>query len=1122
MWLTRISILRPVFITMVVLGLVVLGLRSMKEMVVELNPRIDLPFVTVVTIYPGAGPEEIETLITDPIEEAVSSINGVKSLTSNSLESQSIVMIEFELGRDVNQALSDVREKVDAVRRALPREVEPPILSKFDIASQPILFLAASSPRPLRELKHLIEKQVKDRLSQVEGVAAVTVTGGESREIQVRVDKARLEAYGLSITQVAQGIALANLNLPSGTIKESRREYAVRVLGEFESPEELRHVYLSFPGGPTGRRRIRLSEIATVVDTVAERQSITRLNQQESVGILVQKTSDANTVEVVDGIREELNRLEGETNSHAAPAEPGALKKKWRIFGDVDVIISQDQSKLVRAALDDITTHLILAIILVVFVIFVFLHNLRGVFIVSIAIPTCLIATFLVIHFAGFTLNQMVMLGLTLAIGILVDDSIVVLENIYRHLHIGEGPREAAYNGRSEIGLAAIAITLTDVVVFVPIAFMGGIVGRFFREFGITVATATLFSLFISFTLTPMLASRWYRRGEETEAKRGLFAHFDRFYHALDRFYRGLLAWALQNRYLTIFIGVGTLLAVLAIPVPRQALPVLGSLALLIGLLALPALLIARGRQRLLTVGALVAMLAVTFGVKRFFGFQFTPPMDQGQVGITVEMPAGTRLEVTDRVIQQIEDLVSDLPEVENVFTNVGLVTGGFRGAGESGGQYGQVMLTLVDRQTVLQKLLPFLRSEHVRTRSDAQIAAELRQRLPSFPGALLKVTTTTGFGGMQAPLQIELRGHDTRLLNDLALRMRDQLKEVPGILNPDVSWRVGRPEVQVRIDRVRAADLGFSVSQIAATLRDALEGNTMAKYREAGDEYDIRVQLAEFDRRRLADVADIILGTVDGQIVRLRDVASVEIGSGPTRIDRADRQRQVQVLAYLAPGFPLGNVEAEIRKRGITDIRAEGVTLHWGGQSEIMRESAGHMFSALGLAIVLVYMLMAALFESFLNPFIIMLSLPMALIGALVALVLTGQTMSIISMIGFIMLVGLVTKNAILLIDYTNTLRGRGKSRNEAILEAGPTRLRPILMTTLALALALLPIASGMGEAAELRQSMAIAVIGGLLLSTLLTLVVIPVVYTLFDDLAAWLRRLKGRVVGRGVMREA
>jgi HAE1 family hydrophobic/amphiphilic exporter-1 len=396
------------------------------------------------------------------------------------------------------------------------------------------------------------------------------------------------------------------------------------------------------------------------------------------------------------------------------------------------------------------------------------------------------------------------------------------------------------------------------------------------------------------------------------------------------------------------------------------------------------------------------------------------------------------------------------------------------------------------------------------------EVAGELREKLPTFPGATLKVATTTGFGGMSAPVEMNLRSSDAKVLNDLALRLRDQLKEIPGILNPDVSWRVGRPEVQVHIDRVRAAELGFSVSSIAATLRDALEGNTDAQYREAGDEYDIRVQLAEFDRRRLADVAEIILGTVDGQIVRLRDVASVDLGSGPTRIDREDRQRQVQVLAYLAPGTPLGNAQAEIQKSGITENIPEGVTLEWGGQAKIMGESTNYMFSALALAIVLVYMLLAALFESFLNPFIIMLSLPMALIGALVALVLTGQTMSIISMIGFIMLVGLVTKNAILLIDYTNTLRARGQPRNEAILEAGPTRLRPILMTTLALALALMPIALGIGEAAEMRQSMAIAVIGGILLSTLLTLVVIPVIYTLFDDLTEWLRRLKMRALGR------
>lgn len=1043
MWLTRISIQRPVFITMVVAALVVLGWRARSRLNVELTPKVDIPIVTISVAYPGAGPQEIETLVTKPIEEAVASVSRIKTLSSFSQEGISVVILEFQIGTDLDVAVADVREKVDAVRGRLPRDVFPPVISKFDIASMPILFVGVTSSRlSLRELRDWVNNVLKDRISQVEGVASVTVTGGEVREVQVRLDKRRLEAYGLTVSAVAQALRAQNLNLPSGRVKEGRTEYSVRVLGEFQSVEEIRDLWLSFPnpeGGPP--LRLRLVDLGEVVDASAERVEITRVNGRESIGLLIQKTSDANTVKVAEGVRREVARFQ-------------------RAHPEVEFSFSQDASKMVLAALEDINVSLVLAIIIVVFVVFLFLHNLRGTFIVSLAIPTSLISTFLLMYFAGFTLNQMTMLALSLVVGILVDDSIVVLENIFRHLQRGEAPREAAFNGRTEIGLAAITITMTDVVVFVPIAFMGGIVGQFFREFGLTVATATLFSLFVSFTFTPMLAARWFRRGEELEARTGLFRSFDAFYHALDTGYRRLLAWALGHRFLTVAIGVLSLVAVLALAGPR-------------------------------------------------LGFEFLSQVDQGRIGITVELPVGTRLEVTDQVARAIEEEVSRIPEVQTIFTNVGSISGSIRGGFLRGSSYAQIMLDLVDKESTEERFLPFLRKGKRRTRSDQEIAAEIRHRLASLPGATIVVAPVSMMGrGSTAPIQIELLGENLEDLLTVANEIRGRLERVPGVLNPDISWRMGKPELQVRIDRVKVAEMGLSVAQIAALLRDALEGNTEAKYRERGWEYDIRVQLREEDRRRLDEVGKLLIGTRNRQPIYLEQVAQVQMGSGPTEITRKNRQRLITVTAKLAPGYPLGNVQREIRK-AIADVDLRSTTLNWGGEFEIMQESFGHLLEALLLSLILVYMLMAALFENYLHPFTIMLSQPMALIGALLALVLTGNTLSIISMIGIIMLVGLVTKNAILLIDYTNTLRRRSLGCREAILEAGPTRLRPVLMTTVAMILGMLPIALKIGRASEIRAPMAIAVIGGLLLSTLLTLLVIPVVYSLFDDVGQWLRRL-------------
>jgi HAE1 family hydrophobic/amphiphilic exporter-1 len=1014
-------------------------------MPVDLYPDIDIPYAVITTVYPGAGPEEIETLVSKPIEDAVISTNGLKNLISYSQEGISNVSLEFELGTDLDAAMADVRSKVDAIRRQLPQDAEPPVIQKLDVGAFPVLWLGISSKRPARELRELADDVIKDRLGKIAGVGAVTVTGGDIREIQVNVDKNRLEAYGLTINQIVQALSLGNLNLPSGRITEGRREYAVRAVGEFRNLDEIKNMRIHLPNGAN----LTIGDIAEVKDSCAEREETTRVQKKDSIGLLVQKQPDANTVEVVAAVKKELEAMKD------------ILPK------DVEIAIALDQSTQVKEALSDVNVSLWLGAFLAVVIVFLFLHNIRGTFIVAIAIPTSIIATFIPIYFAGFTMNMMVMLALSLAVGILVDDSIVVLENIYRHLAKGEEPAEAAFNGRTEIGLAAITITMVDVVVFVPIAFMGGIVGQFFRQFGLTVATATLFSLLASFTLTPMLASRWYRKGEAVEATTGFFAKFDRFYHALDTKYRTALAWALSHRRLVVGTGFGSLLVVLLFVAPR-------------------------------------------------LGFEFAPRIDQKQVGVTIEMPVGSSLAATDSIARQVEDIFSNIPEVESIFTNVGSTQGGRGAMGERGANYAQVMGALKEKESVLDSILrPFTRGERKRTRSDQEIAQEIRAKVASIPGGRIKVQVQSGMGRGGSPIDIELTGADISEINAAAQKVREVVANTPGILNTDVSWKVGKPEIKATIDRVRAAELGLTVGQIASALRTSIDGSTESRFRQNGKEYDIRVRLTEFDRHSVSDVGRVVVGSINHTPIYLQDVAQITPDTGPTKIERKNRERKVSVIADLAPGYHLGNVQRELKQR-LSKVDLGNVRLHWAGEAEQMRESFGHLISALLLAVALVYMLMAALFESLLNPFIIMFSLPMALVGALLALAITGETLSIVSMIGFIMLMGLVTKNAILLIDYTNTLRQRGMERNEAILEAGPTRLRPILMTTLAMVFGMLPTALKLGRGSEMRAPMAIAVIGGLIVSTLLTLLVIPTLYAIFDDWVAKWHDYKKKILGR------
>jgi HAE1 family hydrophobic/amphiphilic exporter-1 len=1036
-------------------AVIVLGFYALSKTQVELQPKVDFPVITILTVYPGASPDEVETLVTKPIEDAVAGVEGLRQITSVSQYGISQVTLEFYIGTDVGEAYIDVQAKVNAAVGLLPRDAERPVISKLDTQSQPTMYIGMTGNRPPYELRDLADNLIKDRLSSVPGVAAVTVSGGQKREILVAIDKERLNAYGLSINAVVRALQAANLNLPAGRITEGERDYNVRLLGEFRSIDELRNLrlYLQNPRNPMADgTTLRLQDIADIRDTVEERTVITRLNGKENVTLVVQKASDANALEISEGIHQVIERIQKE-------------------YPDLKFEISFDQAESIKESLTDLRIALYLAIILVVLIVYLFLYNVRGTFIVALAIPTCIFASFIAIYFFGFTINFMTMLALSLAVGVLVDDAIVVIENIYRHLSMGEEPMEAAYNGRTEIGLAAITITFVDVVVFLPIAFMGGIVGQFFRSFGLTVAVTVLFSLLVSFTLTPMLASRFYRRGEALEEPKGFFRWFDARYRALERLYRRLLGWALRHRWAVIMTGNGLLLLTLIL--------VIGSAL--------------RGSPLL--------------------PFRFAPSQDQGLIGITVKLPPAAALSETDAVVKRIEQAALSIPEVKFVSSLVGASGAGFIGAGDRGPRFANIQVTLHPKKALLDSLMFWVKHEEpLRTRSDVEIAGELREKIGVIPGAQITVNAISGFrgGGFGVPIQLAMVGKDTTTLLETAERVKRLISQIPGIKDPDLSWSAGKPELQVVVDRERATRLGVSLTEIALALRTAYEGDTSVKYREGGQEYAIRVRLDEADRQRVSELSNLVVSYVQGAPVYLRDVATIRLDEGPTRIERADRQRRVMVLANIMPGYSLGNLRVQIdnllRQQNVIP---PGVRVSWFGEGEVLTREGAYMMQALLLSFILVYLLMVALFENWLYPFIIMFSQPQALVGALLALIVARSELNIVSMIGIIMLVGLVGKNAILLVDFTNTLRARGLSREEALQQAGPIRLRPILMTTAALVLAMVPIALAVGRGSEFRAPLGIVIIGGMLVSTLLTLVVIPCMYTVMDDLTQNLRRL-------------
>ena len=1053
MWLTNVAIRRPLFMLMVICALLVIGLVSWTKLGVDLLPALDFPIVVVSTSYPGASPDAVDTLVTKPVEDAVASINDIDYIQSSSVEGVSTVIIFFTDKAPKDSSI-DVERRVSAIRGALPTDAKDPTIAKYDPNAQPILQLSISGNRDLGQLQRLAEDKIQKRLEATDGVAQVSIYGGLLREIQVQVDQQKLQARGLSILQVNQALAGDNLNAPAGSLTQQGKDWTVRLDNQAQTPAELNSILVaSTPNGP-----IFLRDVATVLDTYKKVSTVQRTNGSASLGASILKQSSANTVETADKIKKTIAKVQPELPS------------------DVQMSISLDTSVFTRNSLSDVQRELTQAVLLTGLVLLVFLHTFRSTLIVLLAIPTSLIATLGVMYFLGLSLNMMSLMGLTLTVGILVDDSIVVLENIFRHLQMGEGPREAAVSGRSEIGFAAIAITLVDIVVFAPIAFMSGITGQYFRQFGLVVISATLFSLFVSFTLTPLLASRWlaprsaaergYRAGDHGEAKVAqptrnpltLFGRaWDRGYERLARGYGRVLRVAIGRRARWIVVATGLLSFV--------------------------------GGIMLVSTGLL--------------GTEFMPEADNGEMQVTIEMPAGTTLDVTNAAAQTVEQRLLALPEVDQVFSSVGV--GGNGGFGSSRSRFASIFVQL--------------KKKNQRVRTPTELSNVARTFGADIPGAVVKAASVGMFNYGGASVSVRIQGEDQKVLQSLAAQVGQLVRKVPGTVDVDDGGVTGDPELVVHIDREQAADLGLTPSQVASVLRTGLAGSTVSTFRPQGATgWDVNVILNPDERARVEQVAQIPIVTPKGSTIQLGQVAQVASVSGPTQIDRRDRQRSVYVSASLAGSRTAGEVANDVQT-GLDRIAVPaGYKISQGGEAQQQNESFGQIFQALGLSMLLMYMLMVALFESLVFPLMIMFSLPLAVVGAFGLLAITGNTLNMMSMIGMILLTGLVGKNAILLVDFTNTVRKRGLARNAALLQAGPTRLRPILMTTAALVLAMSPIALKLGEGSEWRAPMAVTVIGGLLTSTLLTLVLIPAIYTIMDDfqgLVAGAPALVRRAVG-------
>ncbi|NMM84681.1 nodulation protein NolG [Rhodococcus sp. SRB_17] len=1050
MWFTQVSLKNPVFATMVMLAFVVLGVFSYQRLKVDQFPDIDFPIVVVAADYPGASPEIVESEVTKKIEEAVNSIAGINALTSRSYEGSALVIIEFQLHIDGRKAAEDVREKVASVRPNLRTEVKEPRVLRFDPASRAVWSLAvlpdgtAGTQRSAVELSSWAEQTLKKRLENVRGVGAVNLVGATAREINIYLDPQALEAFGITPDQVAQAVRNENQDLPLGAIRSLAQERVVQIDARLRRPDDFGRIIVARKNGAP----VRVEQLARVQDGAQEVESLALYNGQRTLLLSVQKAQGENTIEVVDGLIQAVAALRAELPSGVRLEAIG------------------DSARPIRVAVDNVRQTLIEGALLTVLIVFLFLNSWRSTVITGLTLPISIIGTFLFMNLFGFTINMITLMALSLCVGLLIDDAIVVRENIVRHVQMGKGNYQAAMEGTQEIGLAVLATTLSIVAVFLPIGFMGGIIGKFFHEFGITIVAAVLISMFVSFTLDPMLSSIWHDPSihQHGQAARPATFYdktigrvtgwFDRTTESLAEGYQRILRWALAHKLTTLAVA----------------------LAIFVGSVFMVPLL----------------------------GTEFVPKADFSETTINFYTPVGSSIEATEAKARQVEALVRALPEVR--YTLATLNTGSAQGKISA-----SIYVRLVDRRA--------------RSRSVDEMSGVLRERLRQIPGITVTHVGLLDPVGGQKQIEFSLQGPDLQELARLTRTVTAKLQAIPGLVDLDSSLKDDKPVVAVEVRRDAASDLGLSVAQMANALRILVAGQTVGNWRAPDDQtYDVNVRLAPEVRSTPQDLERLpfALTMADGasRIVRLSQVASVRETTGPNQINRRDLTREVAINAN-AYHRSTGDISNDIKKALDTVAFPPGYRYQFGGSTKNMAEAFGYALSALVLAIVFIYMILASQFKSFLQPLALMTALPLTLIGVVLALLMFGSALSMFSVIGVVMLMGLVTKNAILLVDFAIRARAdhagddgqpvAGLARNEALLLAARVRLRPILMTTLAMIFGMVPLAFALSEGSEQRAPMGQAVIGGVITSSLLTLVVVPVVYCYMDDLARWARRRLG-----------
>jgi HAE1 family hydrophobic/amphiphilic exporter-1 len=1022
MFLSDLSIKRPIFASVMILALVTLGIFSYRRLAIDMYPDVEIPILSIITKYPGASPETVEREVTKRIEEAVNPISGVKHVSSISRESVSTVVVEFRLEVKINEASQEARAKVNAIRGDLPQGIEEPIVQKLDFSALPIVsFAVRSDVLSPQQLTTLVEKRVKRRFENISGVGKVELVGQSKREVNVNINPTRLEALGMGVDEVMAGIQSENVNTPLGRLNQNNTEHPLRVSGKPEVVDRFKTMVI----GQRNGRPVMLSEVAEVKDGIEEQRSLAFVNGVQAVSLNILKQSGANTVGVVEMVKKEIERVENELS-------PGTKIEMVR-----------DGSIMIRDSVRDVQETIVLGGILTIFIVFLFLNSWRSTVITGLTLPISVISSFIIMNFLGMTLNVMTLMALSLAIGLLIDDAIVVRENIVRHLERGQDHFTAAREGTSEIGLAVLATTFSIIAVFIPVAFMKGIVGRFFFQFGMTVTFAVLISLFVSFTLDPMLSSRWYDPDIERKRKRHIVARIlDHFNHWFDRTadrYRVVIAWALRHRRTTF----------------------------------------------------LIAFISLLGGLAVFFSLQteFFPLFDQGELQINFVTSPDASLDETKGRTHAVLGVLKKIPEVKHTYSTIG--------AGDTGTvRDGMVYLKLADRND--------------RKRHQKEIQQDVRRRLEVIPGILPSVIEA-GRLDTRKPFLINVRGDDIALLKKYAAELKEKIYEIPGMVDLDVTLEQDIPEFRLSINRERAFDSGIMTSHIVRTVGALVGGQAVSTYEdEDGDAVNVRVRLPLGIRQDLSHVQSLRLAVqrpgTSPVLIPLGELVSYDMKPTPSEINRQDLTREVVLSANLE-GLPLGTAIQKVARLAAQMRMAPGYRVVFSGESEHMEESFRYLAEALILAVIFVYLILAAQFESFIDPLSIMLSLPLSLIGMAGMLLLTGDTINIMSLIGLIMLMGLVTKNAILLVDYTKVLRSRGMERTEAIITAGRTRLRPIMMTTLAMIFGMIPLAIAFGAGAEMRAPMARAVIGGLITSTFLTLLIVPVMYSLLDDFGGWLR---------------